>query len=198
MNRFFSESANSGKSKEEVVSSTIRRLQYEQSFFSQPATRSMSGIGIYDSRHNNLRDATAPGDYFVSAGNTSYGIPHGHAGIYATNSRNIEAVGKGKTAREVARNNSLACGKAYIYRVNTSQANRNKAVSRAYSYIGRGYNANVISSNRNDWGGLNCSQLVWAAYMYGAGIDIVPGAAFIAPSNLALSPIAKLCSTLNP
>lgn len=56
--------------------------------------------------------------------------------------------------------------------VDTSQANRDKAVRRARTYNGRGYNAVVSDTNRNDWGGLNCSQLVWAAYYYGCGIDL--------------------------
>lgn len=136
--------------------------------------------------------------FILSFGNATYGIAHGHPGIFVTNYRVVEAPGRKKVAREVHRTNSYASGVAYIYRIKTSQANRNKAVQRAYSYIGRGYNDNVVSRNKNDWGGLNCAQLVWAAYMYGSNIDITPNTTFISPYFLYLSPIPSLYDTINP
>lgn len=193
------ESARTGIDKQEVLSDTIERVQFEQAAMGELVGGATDrSIGIWDGRHNKLRAATAPGDYFVSAGNTTNGLPHGHAGIFVNNDRIVEAVGNGGTAREVARNNTLAQGVSFIYRVNTSQVNRNKVVSRARSYIGRGYNGNPVSPNRNDWGGLNCSQLVWAAYYYGAGIDLALGHPFIAPVTLTMSPVASRYDTIQP
>lgn len=193
------ESARTGIDKQEVLSDTIERVQFEQAAMGELVGGATDrSIGIWDGRHNKLRAATASEDYFVSAGNTTNGLPHGHAGIFVNNDRIVEAVGNGGTAREVARNNTLAQGVSFIYRVNTSQVNRNKVVSRARSYIGRGYNGNPVSPNRNDWGGLNCSQLVWAAYYYGAGIDLALGHPFIAPVTLTMSPVASRYDTIQP
>ncbi len=47
-------------------------------------------------------------------------------------------------------------------------------------------------------GGLNCSQLVWAAYYYGVGIDLAPGHPFIAPVTLTMSPVASRYDTIQP
>ncbi|WP_455121024.1 hypothetical protein [Scardovia wiggsiae] len=49
---------------------------------------------------------------------------------------------------------------------------RNKAASRARKYIGRDYNAAYLHGNKDDRGALHCAQLVWAAYWYGAHIDL--------------------------
>lgn len=81
--------------------------------------------------------------------------------------------------------------------VKTSQANRDKAATRARTYIGRGYNAWIVGTNRNDWGGLNCSQLVWAAYMYGTSIDLAPNDNFVYPYSIRDSRLTHTYKTIN-
>ncbi|TCD54769.1 hypothetical protein EJ419_01325 [Alloscardovia theropitheci] len=149
------------------------------------------------SKHNDLDIAHNPGDVFVSEGNNTFGWNHGHAGIFVRRETIIEAVDRDHNAHEVSRKKSVACGRAHLQSVRTSQANRDKAVRRARSYIGRGYNTDVIHTNRNDWGELNCSQLVWAAYMYGAAIDLAPKDNFVFPYSIRDSYLTTTYRTIN-
>ncbi|MDR3021788.1 MAG: hypothetical protein LBU60_03835 [Clostridiales bacterium] len=55
---------------------------------------------------------------------------------------------------------------------NTDQTKIDKVVSWLYSQIGRKYNAVSPTWELNYSGGINCSTLVWAAYMQ-VGINII-------------------------
>lgn len=127
------------------------------------------------SGNTQLPRARHTGDIFVSNNSSFFVWKHGHTGIYVNRDDIVEAVGMFQNAHRVSRKNSVAAGGASILEVKTSQGNRDKAARRAIGYIGSGYNADITDTNRNDWGGLNCSQLVWAAYYYGAGIDLDTG-----------------------
>ncbi|WP_006289614.1 hypothetical protein [Parascardovia denticolens] len=113
-------------------------------------------------------NATA-GDYFYTDGGV---LNHGHTGIYSSRDMIVEAPGNRQVAHRInAREVRVAHG-ARVMRVKTSVANRNKAANRSKKYIGRGYNSAFMYGNKDDRGGMNCSQLVWASYWYGAKIDL--------------------------
>lgn len=173
-------SQETGQSKLEIAKNTLTQSRKYETGYSSDSMMRANNSG----RHNDLADAANSGDVFVSEGNNTFGWNHGHTGIFSSRTTVIEAVGLSGPARHVGRRYSSAAGKSLLQRVNTSQTNRNKAVSRARTYIGRGYNADIIHTNRNDWGGLNCSQLVWASYMYGAGIDLAPRDNFVYPYSI--------------
>lgn len=61
-----------------------------------------------------------------------------------------------------------------LLEVKTTQAKRDKAANKALSYVGRPYNYD-FAFNKREGSKMNCSQLVWAAYNYGAGIDLSSG-----------------------
>lgn len=181
------------KTKLAVVQETLAESQkYETGYDAAPKTRASNS-----SKHNPLADAKNPGDVFVSEGNNTIGWNHGHTGIFVSKTAIVEAVGPDKNARQVSRKSSLACGRSFLQSVTTSQTKRNKAVARARTYIGRGYNAVIIGTNRNDWGGLNCSQLVWASYMYGAAVDLAPKDNFVYPYSTRDSSLTRTYRTIN-
>lgn len=182
-----------GKTKLSVAQETLAESRkYETGYDTGPMTRASN-----NNKHNPLADADNPGDVFVSEGNNTVGWNHGHTGIFVSNIAVVEAVGPGEVARQVNRKYSRASGRAFLQSVKTSQANRDKAVARARTYIGRGYNAWIAGTNRNDWGGLNCSQLVWAAYMYGTSIDLAPRDNFVYPYSIRDSRLTHTYKTIN-
>lgn len=158
---------------------------------------SLSDRAANSSRHNNLANAQNIGDVFVSEGNNTLGWNHGHTGIFTNSTTVVEAVGPGSGARSVGRSGTLAAGKAFLQHVRAAQSNRNKAAERAKTYIGRGYNANVVNTNKNDWGGLNCGQLVWASYMYGSSIDLAPHDNYVYPYTIRDSAMTVTYQTIN-
>lgn len=97
---------------------------------------------------------------------------HGHTGIYSSNSLIVEAPGNRQVAHQVRAKTVKVAHGARVMRVKTSVANRNKAANQSKKYIGRGYNSAFMYGNKDDRGGMNCSQLVWASYWYGAKIDL--------------------------
>lgn len=113
-------------------------------------------------------NATA-GDYFYTDGGV---LNHGHTGIYSSNSLIVEAPGNRQVAHQVRAKTVKVAHGARVMRVKTSVANRNKAANQSKKYIGRGYNSAFMYGNKDDRGGMNCSQLVWASYWYGAKIDL--------------------------
>ena len=114
--------------------------------------------------------ANNKGDVFYSPVSTAL-IPHGHTGIYYSQTHIVEAPGPGQSPRNTLHTNvPVASGTQKQY-VNTTQANRNAAANLANTYVGRAYNLN-FAFNKTANGAMNCSQLVWAAYIESVGIDL--------------------------
>lgn len=110
------------------------------------------------------------GDIFFTPASTS-GIAHGHVGIYLDTSTIEEAIpstGVHKTSYAAI---SAPSG-ARKFSVKTTQAKRNRATTKAKSFIGRGYNIIGFAFNKTANGPMNCSQLVWVSYKDGSGIDL--------------------------
>lgn len=150
-----------------------------------------SGGGV----HNNLSTAEA-GAIFVSMGNNTFGWNHGHTGIYLGTKFVVEAPGNGP-ARKVYYTGTVASGTAVIQRVQTTVTRRKQAATRAKTYIGRPYNRDIIRTNRDDNYYLNCGQLVWAAYYYGAGVNLTNDR-YIYPYSLRDSTLTSTYITVNP
>ena len=117
-----------------------------------------------------LQDAAHPGDIYYTPATTFF-VQHGHVGIYTEKGVVVEAVGGFSPSRPIlARDITVTSGARQQY-VKTSRDRRQMAVAKANGLVGRPYNFNFVN-NRRETHALNCSQLVWVAYKYGAGIDI--------------------------
>lgn len=110
------------------------------------------------------------GDIFYTPAST-LGYDHGHVGIYSSTSKIIEAPGIGKLSHEILATTVWVSKGAVKQNVRTAQYRRDAAATHARSYLNREYNAVFVNNKKKD-GKVNCSQLVWAAYYYGPGIDL--------------------------
>ncbi|MEW6918784.1 YiiX/YebB-like N1pC/P60 family cysteine hydrolase [Trueperella pyogenes] len=109
------------------------------------------------------------GDVFYTP-SKSFGINHGHSGIYSYPQWIVEALpGKG-VAEHFYAEVKVSSG-AHKQSVSTSQGNRNRAANRARDFIGKWYSPN-FAFNKTANGPMNCSQVVWAAYKTATGIDL--------------------------
>lgn len=157
----------SGASKEDILSYEIAIVKGQHPVLpsgTTPGVEVNSGGG----GETNLSNSAA-GDYFYTDGGA---FNHGHTGIYSSSILIVEAPGVHQIAHEIhAKSKNVRRG-ARIMRVKTTAANRTKAAKQSRKYIGRGYNAAFAFGNKDDKGGMNCSQLVWASWWYGAHIDL--------------------------
>lgn len=155
---------NSDLSKEEVLDYEIWQAQHpDEAPALVPSTRAAHG-------DTPLVSANHAGDFFYTDSITF--MNHGHTGIYTAQGTVVEAPGPGQVAHSIASSKILVKKGAVVRSTNTNNTNKDKASARAKTYIGRGYNAAFFNANKDDKGGMNCSQLVWAAWWYGAGIDL--------------------------
>lgn len=198
------EALRTGKSKEETLdlaySAAVEALPSDGAINRHGPSSNLAVLRLRSGgggTHNRLANAQYPGDIFVAKNSTAF-VTHGHAGIFISSDRCIEAPGSGQTVRNVHRASTAAAGTAVLQHVNTSATNRNKAVARAKTYIGRPYNGNFITTNRDDKSYMNCGQVVWAAYKYGAGFDIAPNAYYIYPFTIRDSDRTTTNKTVNP
>lgn len=111
----------------------------------------------------NLGNAQRKGDIFVSPASILF-VEFGHAGIYYRTNLIVEAPGLGSVSRSVGSGTRQVGSGAQKFGVSTTTANQSGAADYAYNNLrGRVYNTNFFD-NRYITGGMNCSQLVWAAY----------------------------------
>lgn len=145
-----------------------------------------------------LGSAAAVGDVFVSPASTLF-IQHGHTGIYYAKSAIVEAPGGDLKSRSISANSTVVGQGTVKQHVDVSQSTRNSAAGYAYSNLrGKPYNSNFFM-NRFEYGStMNCSQLVWAAYLIKAGIDIDGnGGLGVYPYNIKDSRFTSTYATLN-
>ncbi len=145
----------------------------------------------------NLGRAKHVGDIFVSPSATLF-VQHGHTGIYHSPTKFVEARGAGYRSRSVdARTYQVGRG-AVKQSVSVSTAKRNAAASHAYNRLrGKEYNMNFMFNKSTTGAQMNCSQLVWAAYKAGAGIDLDSnGGGGVYPYDIKNSPLTRTYQTL--
>lgn len=120
--------------------------------------------------------------------------PFGHAGIYGGTDWIVEASGPTYKSRwrwsyEVTVRRG---GKEVWY--HTTQAKQDAAADYAYNHLlGYFYNPHFFSNKESRPALLNCSQLVWYAYKYGAGLDVDgDGGPGVYPEDLTYGPLAHV------
>lgn len=144
-----------------------------------------------------LGAARHAGDIFVSPSATLF-VQHGHTGIYHTTTSVVDAPGVGQRSRASdARWFKVGRG-AVKQSVSVSTAKRNAAASHAYNRLrGKEYNMNFMFNKSTTGAQMNCSQLVWAAYKAGAGIDLDSnGGGGVYPYDIKHSPLTRTYQTL--
>jgi hypothetical protein len=136
------------------------------------------------------------GDVFVAPAST-FGVEHGHTGIYVNPGTIVEAW-VGEKSRAVSAATRLVPLGTVKQSVNVDQAKRDAAARYAeVSLQGRPYNANFAVNRATDAPAMNCSQLVWTAFLAGAGIDIDSnGGLGVYPSDIRSSELVTTYATL--
>jgi uncharacterized protein YycO len=119
-----------------------------------------------------LGSAARRGDIFISPASTLF-VEHGHTGIYYTTSVVVEAPGGDKLSRAVATSTYRVGSGSIKQYISATTTQRESAANLAYGSLrGKEYNFN-FAFNRNAYGTkMNCSQLVWAAYLRTTGLDL--------------------------
>ncbi|MDO5749755.1 MAG: hypothetical protein Q4P78_00935 [Rothia sp. (in: high G+C Gram-positive bacteria)] len=147
----------SGESYEAIV----ERVAYE-SQNAKPDQEMLAG-GNVQAYHVALRAPRYVGDVFYSS-NSTFGIQHGHTGIYDSSFSYVEA-----TSPHIRRVNAYwaeAPAPAFKYYVgwDRQSPNKYKAANFAAAQVGKGYNWFFWNNKTIYASTYNCSQLVWAAY----------------------------------
>ncbi|QRZ61332.1 YiiX/YebB-like N1pC/P60 family cysteine hydrolase [Rothia sp. ZJ932] len=132
---------------------------------SMPAAAPQAEVASGGGRTVALQSSKYIGDIFYSSNSTA-GIPHGHNGIYYTNSNYVEAEGYKKFVRTVWAGSAIAPAPAYKYYVgwDKQSPNKIKAANFALRQVGKPYNGIFFLNKTVNATSYNCSQLVWAAY----------------------------------
>ena len=112
------------------------------------------------------------GDIFWASAST-YGVPHGHVGIYSEKTWITEARGSGQNSGEFYYSGRKYCKKIEKMDVNTTITVQNTAADYASRYlIGKPYNSNFAWNKGGNINTLNCSELVYKAYKRSVNIDL--------------------------
>ncbi|WP_415644921.1 hypothetical protein [Stackebrandtia soli] len=138
------------------------------------------------------------GAIFTSYATTAL-YPHGHTGIYSERSRIVHHPGAGDVSRfKWIHEEPTVTGPVSLYRVETTVAKREAAGEYALNSLRYKPYDYIFTFNRvNGASKLNCSELVWRAYMYvGINVDGNGGTA-VFPSNIAADGSTTRYKTLN-
>lgn len=112
------------------------------------------------------------GDIFWSAAAT-YGISHGHIGIFYQTNVVIEARGSGTVSATFNVSGRSYCKNIEKMDVATSISTQKKAADYAYNHLrGKPYDPTFWSNKNAGIDDLNCSELVWKAYRFPSGVKI--------------------------
>lgn len=184
-----------GKTRAEVIKTAL--AEAEASAAEAKAGPRIAAAASGGSGTVTLGPATKKGDIFVSPASTLF-IEHGHTGIYSATSTVVEAPGTGKVSRSInAYQVSVGSG-AVKQHVEVTQAKRDAAADYAYNNLrGKAYNVD-FAYNRDAYGSkMNCSQLVWAAYLIAAKVDLDSnGGLGVYPYNIKDSGLTTTYATL--
>ncbi|WP_301107544.1 YiiX/YebB-like N1pC/P60 family cysteine hydrolase [Sporosarcina sp.] len=114
------------------------------------------------------------------------GVNHGHSAIYYTKSTVVHAPGISSKSRAESANNKIGLKNGIqIQYVDTTQTNRNKAADYAYTNFRNKPYDKSFASNKKTTTKLNCSGLVWNAYIKTAKVDLDGnGGPGVYPSNI--------------
>ena len=118
-----------------------------------------------------LGAAAHKGDIFTAPSTTLW-IAHGHSGIYSSTTTVVEAPGLGRVLKKTAASSIYVDPGARKLSIATTQKNRNAAADWAESKVGANYNLFFADNKTIEDDVYNCSQIIWAAYMKVANIDL--------------------------
>ena len=120
----------------------------------------------------NIQPATWKGDIYYSASST-YGISHGHVGIYSEKDYVTEARGSGQNSGEWYYYGRKYCKNIQIMTTPYSTATQTSAADYASAYlVNKPYNSNFAWNKGGNIDTLNCSELVYKAYKRSVNIDL--------------------------
>lgn len=157
------------KSIQEIIKGIEQELKVEERLSKQENSYRLMGA---DSGTKVIGPATRGYIFYTPA--STWGLDHGHVGMYYSSTSIVESV-PGDGVRHIsAYTRRVENTGAVLKRVNTSSANINAAVDWAVSRIGvDGYSYNFATNRTTShYGDKNCSKLIWSAFMVNAGIDI--------------------------
>ncbi|MCL2483477.1 MAG: hypothetical protein FWF43_08725 [Propionibacteriaceae bacterium] len=186
------EAEKTGQSEMEVMAVALQEARVSAAAASGNAVRSSGGNTTVI-----LGDGAFPGDVFISPASTLF-IEHGHTGIYYTTKMIVEAPGPDKVSRSMyTATFSVGVGTVKQY-VNVSYADGDKAGTHAYVNLrNKPYNNNFAMNKNITASSMNCSQLVWAAYMYTLNVDLDSnGGLGVYPYDIKNSPRTVTYQTL--
>lgn len=105
---------------------------------------------------------------------STWGLDHGHVGMYYQSDKIVESVPNDGVRSISAYSRLIENSGAVLKRVNTNSSNINAAVDWAVSRIGVDSYSYNFATNRSTghYGDKNCSKLLWSAFILNAGIDI--------------------------
>lgn len=157
------------RSVESVLSGWVKEAQTAKAAVARARGNRVRGTSSA-SGDRPLGYALSRGDVFVS---TSGFLWYGHTGIFVSSSSIVHAPGNGQNSVWVnSWNVMVGAGSVQDY-VAASPASRDSAANFAINYLrGKPYNLNFWDNHRVWASNYNCSQLVWAAYAGGSGIDL--------------------------
>ncbi|RSX54527.1 hypothetical protein D2E26_1327 [Bifidobacterium dolichotidis] len=111
------------------------------------------------------------GDLLWTPAHTLF-VQHGHSAMYTAKDQIIESTPEAGV-HLLTRKKMKVSKTAYNLKVNTTQTKRNAAVARSKKFVRRAYNYNFALNKDSNGSKMNCSQLVWAAYISSAAkIDL--------------------------
>lgn len=184
-----------GIPREEVAEAALNQFNPE---FSAPPDHSLSkSYGGNRPAQRALGPSDMYGDISVTSA-WSMGINHGHVGVFETKQRVIEAPGLGMVPRRINANAVQVYKGAVLQHVLVSDGKCAKSVREAAKLLNRLYRK-IWKWNREESHSLNCSQLVWLAYVKGAKIDIDsdPQDGKVMPFDIYHSGFTQTYKTLN-
>ena len=158
-----------------------------------PPVNSSSGGG--DANQIYLGKANKRADIFVAPANT-VGVEHGHTGLYYDPERIIEAPGVGQLSHRTSALDKFVTAGVQIQKIVKSDGDRIGTERRAhvadwaYANLRRkDYRIQFYDNKYTHSPDMNCSQLVWAAFLVPEGIDLdYNGGAGVYPYDIRDSP----------
>jgi uncharacterized protein YycO len=188
--------AESGVTYDEILAQALAEAEANMATGDDRGPLSSGGGG--DRRKVVIGKADRVGDLFHSWAKTA-GVTHNHTGIYYTTGTIVEAPGGDNKSWSRDATSHRVYATAYKLKVDTSQANRNKAGKYAYNNLrGKSYQKSFWRNKNGDTSKLNCSELVWLAYKKAVNIDLDgDGGLGVYPNDIKKSGKTSVYKTLN-
>ncbi|MBD8499635.1 hypothetical protein [Paenibacillus arenosi] len=153
----------------------LSEQQVSQQILDELKSKQSSDIGVFSSGGGGgsyQLDTSRKGTFFYQPAAT-FGVPHGHIGIYYSTTQIVEAANSTLGIRKASVSGRKVEGGSRIQTVNsTSTTQDSNAANWANGKVGGSYNNNFVSNRSCGGSSFNCSQLVWCAFKQVVGIDI--------------------------